>query len=80
MLFSPDIAAIVAMPLLVQLHVVGAFVVILLIPFSRLVHFLVAPFHYIARPYQVVRWYWDKKVIRDADTPWEESVKRPKNN
>jgi len=78
--FSPDIAAVAATPLLIQLHIIGAFVIILLIPFSRLVHFLVAPLHYIARPYQVVRWNWDKKKIRDPETPWEETIQRPKNN
>jgi len=67
---SPDISVISAMPIAVQLHVVGAALFIFLIPFSRFVHFLVAPFHYITRPMQVVRWYWDKKAIRDANTPW----------
>lgn len=78
--FSPDIAALAVAPLLVKLHVIGAFLIILLIPFSRLVHFLVAPLHYIVRPYQVVRWNWDKKTIRDPDIPWEEVIQRPKNN
>lgn len=78
--FSPDIAAVAATPLLIKLHIIGAFVIILLIPFSRLVHFLVAPLHYIVRPYQVVRWNWDKKKIRDPETPWEETIQRPKNN
>ncbi len=78
--FSPDIAAVAATPLLIQLHIIGAFVIILLIPFSRLVHFLVAPLHYIVRPYQVVRWNWDKKKIRDPEQPWEDVIKRPKNN
>lgn len=77
--FSPDIAAVAATPMLVQLHVIGAFVVILLIPFSRLVHFLVAPFHYIVRPFQVVRWNWDRKTIRDPKTQWDD-IRRPKNN
>ena len=78
--FSPDVAAIAATPLLIKTHVVLAFVIILLIPFSRLVHFLVAPLHYILRPYQIVRWNWDSKKIRDPETPWEEAVQRPKNN
>jgi len=77
--FSPDLAAISAMPFFVKLHVFGAFLIILLVPFTRLVHFLVAPFHYIARPYQVVRWNWDRKTIRDPKTSWDD-VKRPKNN
>ncbi|NEW60218.1 respiratory nitrate reductase subunit gamma [Sulfurovum sp. bin170] len=77
--FNPDIAGMVAMPILVKLHVVGAFLIILLIPFSRLVHFLVAPFHYITRPYQVVRWNWNRKTIRDPKTSWDD-IQRPKNN
>jgi nitrate reductase gamma subunit len=74
--FSPNIDAISAMPILVQLHVIGGFAIIFLVPFTRLVHFLVAPFHYIFRPYQVVRWYWDKKKIRNTNTPW--TVTRPR--
>ena len=78
--FQPDIVGISATPLLIKLHVIGAFMIILLIPFSRLVHFLVAPLHYIFRPYQVVRWNWDRKKIRDPEQPWEDVVQRPKNN
>jgi len=77
--FQPDIAGISAMKPLVQAHVVGAFLIIALIPFSRLVHFLVAPFHYITRPLQVVRWYWNPKTIRDSNRQWQD-VQRPKNN
>ena len=69
-MLNPDISAISAMPMAVQLHVVGASLFFFLIPFSRFVHFLVAPFHYITRPMQVVRWYWDRKAIRDTNTPW----------
>lgn len=78
--FHPDVAAISASPLLIKLHVVFAFLIVLLIPFSRLVHFLVAPLHYITRPYQIVRWNWNPKTIRDPNTPWKDAVQRPKNN
>lgn len=78
--FQPDIVGISATPWLIKLHVIGAFMIILLIPFSRLVHFLVAPLHYIFRPYQIVRWNWDRKKIRDPEQPWEDVVQRPKNN
>jgi len=78
--FSPDVAAISATPFLIKMHVVLAFGIILLIPFSRLVHFLVAPLHYIIRPYQVVRWNWDSKKRRDPNTPWDEVRQQPKNN
>ena len=77
--FNPNIAGISVMPTLVKFHVVGAFLIILLIPFSRLVHFLVAPFHYITRPFQIVRWNWNPKTVRDPNTSWND-VRRPTNN
>jgi len=75
---SPDIVAVSALPVVIKLHIAGAFLIVFLIPFTRLVHFLVAPFHYIFRPYQVVMWYWDRKKVRDPSTPWQ--VTRPRNN
>ena len=73
---GPEPSAVNAMPLVVKLHILGAFLIVALIPFSRIVHFLVAPFHYIWRPYQVVIWYWDRKRIGRADSAWAE--KRPR--
>jgi len=75
---APQTEAVSALPLAIKLHILGAFTILLLIPFTRLVHFLVVPFHYIGRPYQVVRWNWNRKTVRDANTPWQKS--RPKNN
>jgi len=75
---NPDIAAISAMPWVIKLHVVGAFIIVLLIPFTRLAHILVAPVHYLWRPYQVVMWNWDRKKIRQSQGAWQES--RPRNN
>lgn len=75
---NPQPEAVYAMPLVIKAHIVGAFTIFLIFPFTRLVHVLVAPFHYILRPYQVVIWYWDKKSIRQASTPWSEA--RPRNN
>ncbi len=75
---NPQIEAISNMPLVIMTHVALAFVIIGMIPFTRLVHFMVAPLHYIPRPYQRVIWYWDRKRIRDPRTPWAEV--RPKNN
>lgn len=76
--FSPNIQAVSALPLVIKLHIAGAFAILFMIPFTRLVHFLVAPFHYIVRPYQVVMWYWDRRAIRDPRTAWSEA--RPRNN
>jgi len=75
---SPQIEAISAMPVVIKTHIVGAFVILGMIPFTRLVHLLVAPFHYIWRPYQQVVWYWDRQRIRDPRTAWSENS--PRNN
>jgi len=75
---NPQISAVTEMPSVVLIHIIVAFVILGLIPFTRLVHFLVAPFSYIPRPYQQVIWNWDRNRIRDANTPWSEA--RPKNN
>ncbi len=77
-LLSPKIDAVSAMPFVIQSHITLAFVIVLILPFTRLVHFLVAPFHYIKRPYQRVIWTWDRKRVRDPETPW--TPQRPKNN
>ncbi len=74
--FSPQPEAVIAMPLVIKAHIVGAFSILLILPFTRLVHILVAPFHYLWRPYQVVIWYWDRKRVRDANTEWSKARPR----
>lgn len=64
--FNPDIAAVTAMPLVVQIHIISAFIFIGMIPFTRFIHFLVYPFIYIWRPYIYVIWNWDRKEIRNS--------------
>ena len=59
-MLNPDISFIIAMPLLVKLHIVLAFLTIGFFPFTRLVHLLVAPNPYLWRKTQVVRWYGQK--------------------
>lgn len=75
---GPQIDAVSAMPWVIKTHIVGAFIILGMLPFTRLVHFLVAPFHYTWRNYQKVIWYWDRRLIRDPATAWAET--RPKNN
>ncbi|MEX2427943.1 MAG: respiratory nitrate reductase subunit gamma [Bacteroidales bacterium] len=53
---NPDPAGVVAMPFMVQLHIVSAFILIGMIPFTRFMHFLVYPFKYLFWPYQIVVW------------------------
>ncbi|MBC8265654.1 MAG: respiratory nitrate reductase subunit gamma [Flavobacteriales bacterium] len=76
--FNPDISVISTMPLAVKIHVISAFAIIGIIPFSRYMHFLVYPIAYIWRPYQKVIWNWDKNTIRIPDK-WVKGV-RSKNN
>jgi len=75
---TPEPSAVMALPWVIKLHIAGAFVILLMIPFTRLVHFMVAPLHYIARPYQQVIWNWNRRHIRNPNTPW--SPTRPRNN
>lgn len=75
---NPNIEAVSNMPLVIQLHIWLAFVIVLLIPFTRLVHLLVPPLHYLWRPYQRVIWYWDRKKVRNPKSPW--SVTKSQNN
>ncbi|MCF6227596.1 MAG: respiratory nitrate reductase subunit gamma [Planctomycetes bacterium] len=54
--FNPKIDAVSAMPFAIKLHVVGAFLIFMVFPFTRLVHLLVAPLHYMFRLPQRVIW------------------------
>lgn len=54
---SPDISFVQGVPVLVKVHIVGAWALIGLFPFTRLVHILVIPNPYLWRKPQVVRWY-----------------------
>jgi len=72
---SPDLTYIVAMPFMVKAHIVSAYSIILLFPFTRLVHALVVPNPYLWRKTQVVRWNWDRKTIRTPNASF-----KPKNN
>jgi len=75
--FQPDITAVALLPWTVKLHIVGAYLIIGILPFSRLIHMLVLPLNYLWRPYQQVIWNWNKKKVRNVKTPW--SLQRPKN-
>lgn len=54
--FTPDVQRVAELPLLAKLHVAGAWLLIAVFPFTRLVHALVAPVPYLWRPVQVVIW------------------------
>ncbi len=77
-LLAPNFEAVAAMPLSIKIHVASAFVFVAIVPFTRLMHFLVFPFVYITRAYQYVIWNWDKKTRRNS-TKFKEGIKA-KNN
>lgn len=71
--FSPETSAVYALPWVIKLHIIGAFAILFMVPFTRLIHFMVAPMHYLVRPYQQVIWNWNPKTIRDPRTPWSKA-------
>ncbi|MCC6639844.1 MAG: respiratory nitrate reductase subunit gamma [Deltaproteobacteria bacterium] len=54
--FEPQTQYVTALPWVVKLHMLGGFLVILLFPFTRLVHLVTFPVTYLWRPIQVVIW------------------------
>lgn len=60
---NPNLAFVTAMPLVVKLHIVMAYTLVGVTPFTRLVHVLVAPNPYFWRRNQVVRWYRAPKAV-----------------
>lgn len=77
-LFNPDITAVSNMAWPIKAHIVGAYLVFLMIPFSRLMHLLVVPIQYIWRPYQQVIWNVDPRLKRTTNGHFKNM--RPKNN
>jgi nitrate reductase gamma subunit len=54
--FNPTLGFVTMMPAGVKLHIIMAYVIIGVAPFTRLVHILVVPNPYLWRRMQVVRW------------------------
>lgn len=72
---QPDLKMIAPLPTAVKMHIANAFVFVAIVPFSRLVHMLVPPIHYLWRPYQIVIWNWDRRRDRGHRAP--EPKKQP---
>jgi len=54
--FHPDLSYVTGMPPMVKMHLACAWFIFLLLPFSRLIHLLSVPVHYLFRPPQKVVW------------------------
>jgi len=57
----PELVA--PLPWVIQLHVFNFYVLLILFPFSRLVHIITLPLGYLFRPWQIVIWYRSKKTV-----------------
>ena len=62
---SPRIDPVTHLPWIVRFHMVNAFVVIGLFPFTRLVHIFTVPLSYLWRPYQITIWNNDHAKGKD---------------
>ncbi len=60
----PDAGTVTGLPVFIQSHLISGFVVILLFPFTRLVHVFAIPLEYLWRPYQIVIWNRDPRQPR----------------
>lgn len=59
---DPETGTMAVLPWTVKLHAIGGFVLLLIFPYTRLVHIVTYPVTYIWRPYQVV--IWNRRAVR----------------
>jgi nitrate reductase gamma subunit len=71
LLFQPQPELMLDVPLLFQVHVLTAFALFALWPFTRLVHVFSAPVGYLFRPYIVYRSRDDVRGSRTARRGWD---------
>jgi nitrate reductase gamma subunit len=57
---QPRVDLVTPLPWIIKLHVANFFVLLVLFPFSRLVHIITYPLGYLLRPWQIVIWYRKK--------------------
>ena len=53
---QPQVSLVAPLPWVIKLHVINFFVLLVVFPFSRLVHIITYPLGYLLRPWQVVIW------------------------
>lgn len=72
----PDMSFVADFPPLIKLHLTGAWILIFLLPFTRLIHVLVIPLHYILRAPLVVIWSNSRKSDHALATQLSEKSRR----
>jgi nitrate reductase gamma subunit len=73
---QPDLALAAAMPPVMKLHLAGAFVILLMIPFTRLVHMFFFPIGYVMRAPQRVIWATRRRFERNVAVQQAEESRR----
>src|SRR5579875_11742 len=74
--FHPDMSFVQDMPVIIKGHIVGAWLLILLTLFSRLIHMFAVPFQYLFRPPQQVVWTDPRRQEAAVETLSEEESRR----
>jgi nitrate reductase gamma subunit len=52
--FQPQVSLVAPLPWVIKLHVINFFVMLIVFPFSRLIHIAMYPLGYLFRPWQIV--------------------------
>lgn len=73
---QPDAACVTALPPVVKGHIVLAWLIVLLIPFSRLVHIFALPLDYLFRAPQKVVWTSPRRVEGAVERVEREAARR----
>ncbi len=55
-LFSPKVGYVAQLPIMTKIHIINAWALFAIFPFSRLIHLVSLPIGYLTRQYQVVWW------------------------
>jgi nitrate reductase gamma subunit len=63
---TPQVDYARTLPFMAQMHLVNAFLLVAIFPFSRLVHIFTLPITYLWRPYQTVVWNRRRRETEEA--------------
>jgi nitrate reductase gamma subunit len=74
--FNPQIQVVSSLPLVVKLHILNALILVMLIPFTRLIHMFTIPLGYLRRPYQLYIWRRPSLTASEAAEPAAERKSR----
>jgi len=65
LILQPRPELVAPLPWVIQLHVLNFFLLVVILPFTRLVHIFTYPLGYLLRPWQIVVWYRKKRAFRE---------------